>query len=84
MMKRSQSKGGTSNGPNLGTGRGKESEMSCASTLWEHTCSVYDELDGPILTQTWINRFYMTRRNMTETVSIQGRNIKWTKFGNRK
>ncbi|CAA7022985.1 unnamed protein product [Microthlaspi erraticum] len=74
MMKRSQSKGGTSNGPNLGTGRGKESEMYlCASTLWEHTCSVYDELDGPILTQTWINRFYMTmRRNMMKRSQSKG------------
>ncbi|CAA7022988.1 unnamed protein product [Microthlaspi erraticum] len=74
MMKRSQSKGGTSNGPNLGTGRGKESEMYlCASTLWELTCSVYDELDGPILTQTWINRFYMTmRRNMMKRSQSKG------------
>ncbi|CAA7038912.1 unnamed protein product [Microthlaspi erraticum] len=41
MVKRSQSKGGTSNGPNLGTGRGKESEMYlCDSTLWKLTCSV--------------------------------------------
>ncbi|CAA7020302.1 unnamed protein product, partial [Microthlaspi erraticum] len=41
MTKRSQSKGGTSNGPNLGTGRGKESEMYlCDSRLRKLTCSV--------------------------------------------